>query len=1058
MFARFLISPLLITSICAPLWLAGSEDPGLRASLGGPVRDFEPMGDLTAHYRVLQWTVEQGLPQNHVTCLRQTSDGYVWIGTVFGLVRYDGARFSVFEKASLPLLEDTDDHVEEMTEDNDKALWVCMKNGLLRAQDHQWKAFVTGHGSAGSQPTGVCPSKNGGVWVGFKGVVSRYTEEGMQEELKIPKLSSVRKLLEDEDGNLWFADRYQVMCRSKKTGVIRLIKGGTTPTEIWVHYLTQDLKGRICFGGKHGCYRMQGGEPVLCAGWETTPSGIKTNEIFAYQQDLNGRTWLASKEGLQQVIESADGGEPVSKGFHQNPGLHDVKQLMLDAEGNLWAGTAYDGVFYLQERRFATLRATQQIKDRAQNEIWTVCEDQEGAIWFGTSQDLFRWKKDTLTQHNSLTHYPPPLPHGHGQIFSLWPDPKGFIWVGYAGYGLFKLKDELWEEGPLVSSLPGPLKEYNIRALYRDRANVLWFSSWEGLHHYKDGALTQFTTLEGLPSNDVRAILEDRKGTLWIGTSDAGLSLLKDGLFTNFNKTHGLGDNSITCFLEDQDGSIWIGTAVGLTRYKDGKFKTLTRREGLYDNLVNCLLQDENGFFWISCNRGIYRISRQEANAVLDGRAKLLSSMPFGEADGLLNAETNGGSQPAGWHSQDGSLWFPCAVGVVQIDPNRVPTARSALRVVVEQVRANGDIRFGDGMRRTQPETRHIGKGRYLEVSDQDNPLFDLKLAAGTAEVLEIRYTANSFAEPSRVRFQYRLDGHDQDWQEPTDRRITHYTNLKPGHYRFRTRASNGPGSWGEEGQALSLTLAPFFYETPWFYVLCGLFALLIAAGVQSYRLYIQRHILQLEKQHALENERTRIAKDMHDDIGARLTQLGMISELAEAPGFHNGESRTVGLPKVSILARDAVRSLDEIIWAVTTSKNSLDQLAGYLVQSAQDLISPSGLRFELEMPQHIPALPMSTELRHNVFLVAKEALNNAVKHSRACCVRLEMHHDSQRATLIISDDGRGFSMTEAAGAGNGLANMQKRAENVGAAFQLSSQPGQGTRVEIRFPLNSETL
>lgn len=882
MWPRFTIPLLFVVLLCATIRSNASGQIAAPKDIGIPVTDLEPFGDLTAHYRVVHWTVEQGLPQNHATCLLQTHDGYIWIGTVFGLVRYDGVRFSVFEKASLGLLEDTDDHVVAMAEDENLALWVCMKNGLLRCQDHQWKTLRAGKEDdlgKTNQPTGLCLARSGGVWVGLKGKVRRYTEAGVREELLIPNASSIRKLIEDDEGNLWLADRYQVLRRNMKTGKVDLIKEGMTAREDWVHFLTRDLKGRICFGGAHGCFRMEDGKPVLCAGWTRTAKGIKTQNIYAYTQDREGRTWLGSNDGLEQVIESTDGSEPRSLGFHQNPGLHDVQELMLDREGNLWAGTVYDGLFYVQERRFGTLRTTQDIKKRGQNEIWTVCEDKEGGIWFGTGQDLFRWKT------NSLVQYPPPPPHDHGQIFSVWPDPAGYLWVGYAGYGLFKLRNGVWEDGPLVNPRKEANPQFNIRALYKDRANTLWFGCWHGLHHYRDGNLSQFTTAEGLPSNDVRSILEDREGALWVGTYDAGLSILRNGTFSNYSKSNGLGDNNVKCFLEDADGSVWIGTEVGLTRYRNGRFSTLTRASGLHDNVVNQILQDGSSHFWISCNRGIYRIPRKDANDVLDGKRDRLASQPFGEADGLLSAETNGGSQPAGWRGDDGLLWFPCAVGLVRIDPERVPLRHIAPKVVVEQVIANREIRFGDGMHDTRPQTIRTKEGDYRDLSDNRGKDLALQFGPGEARVLEIRYTANTFEEPGRVRFQYMLEGHDRDWVPADDRRVTHYTNLKPGDYRFRIRASTSPVEWGPEGQALKLKLEPFFYETPWFYVLCGLAAILIAAGVQSYRLYLQRHILQLEKQHALERERARIAKDMHDDLGARLTQLGMISELAEAPG-----------------------------------------------------------------------------------------------------------------------------------------------------------------------------
>lgn len=1048
MFPRFNI-PLLLAILIAWGGIASGQDL-LSSNFSLQTDGTHPFGDLTTRYRVQQWKVEQGMPQNHVTCLMQSHDGYVWVGTVFGLARYDGVRFTVFEKSSLPLMVETDDHIMGLAEDRDHAIWVCTRNGLLRRQDHTWTAYTTGGPELGKyQPTGVCDSRDGGVWIGVQGAIMRFDKSGPKESIKLefsPPVRSVRMLAEDNRGRVWAADRYRVMRWDPEEKRAVMVFDYSKAIG-WVHYLFKDPDdGTIRFGGQSGAYKIENDKPRLIGGFKTSSAGTLTNTVFAIADDGHGRVWTAEDGRLVQSIVGKAGEEPQEIGVHRHPGLTSVEKLLRDADGNLWVGTEYDGLLFIKEHHIATLIAP---GGRTQNNLWSVCEDNEGAIWIGSSRDLLRW------HHNELTPFgPPPSSIPSGLVFSVAPDPKGGIWVGYAGYGLFHFDGSRWIPSPQANLKSNAMNELNTRSILTRRDGSVWFGTLNGLYSWSKEQLVHYTKTNGLPANDVRALHEDREGNLWIGTYNDGLSRYSQGKFQNFGRQEGLKDLQISAFLEEADGSLWIGTSSGLARYRQGIFRTLTRKEGLYDNLVNHIVADDYGSYWISCNRGIYRISKEEARDVADGKLDVLTSIPFGESEGMQSAETNGGSQPAGWKSRDGILWFPTGNGLVRIDPKDFLITKSRPSVVIEQVIANGVIRYGDGAD-SDPQAVQSNQRRWSEEGSQPERPFHLKFPAGQAGVVEIRYTANSFGDPSKVRFQYRMIGHDRGWQEAGDRRVAHYTNLDPGDYEFEIRACNSHGLWGPIDRHLTFNIAHYFHQTWWFYSLALLGVLASVMAIQSYRLKTQRKILQLEKEHALEKERARIAKDMHDDLGARLTQLGMISQAIESPGFQTHPGESSPLPRISALARDAVRSLDEIVWAVSPGKNSLDQLAGYLVQSAQDLITPSGLRFELQMPAQIPPLPLTSELRHNVFLVSKEALNNAVKHSGGNCIRLEFSHNPTEACVIISDDGDGFIIADAAGAGNGLANMRKRAESVGASFALMSQRNQGTRIEVRFPLSA---
>ncbi len=1040
--------------ILAALLLGGSvslfgEDVDTTFQSGLPQEQL--FGDLTSRFRVSQWKVEQGLPQNCITCLHQSSEGYLWFGTIFGLARYDGVRFTIFEKSTLPVMQLTDDHVLGITEAEDKTLWVCTKRGLLHHKDHQWQGYASsGDVLKGQDPAGVTPARMGGVWVGTQGQILRFDDSGLRESYRtpFPGVRSIRMLQEDESGRLWYADRYRVMRWDRSTGESKMIFDCSTRSG-WVRYLKRQQAGVIEFGGLFGAYQTEGDSLRMIAGLRAEGTTLITNEIQSIVHLENNEAWVIEDGRLLRIRKQTSSETPEEViGMHKHPALLSVDCLLKDTESNLWAGTREDGLHLLQERRFTTLQLSTNWID---NDIWSVCEDKAGTLWIGTSHDVFQLKN----QHIRRMHNPRG-PGTYGLPYSLWPDNDGSLWVGYGGSGLFRLQDNRWQPiFPKVVDRFNVYRELNVRSIYQDRKGVVWFGMLDGLHRLAGDQHSLVLSNTGPAGLDIRAIHEDSHGAMWLGSYGSGLLKLQDGQTHRYTRKEGLCDMEVTCIVEDEDGALWVGTGSGLSRFKNGSFRTLTRQEGLLDNVVNWILIDSLDNLWISCNRGIYRVARKDANAVADGLEPSLTSTPFGESDGMLSAETNGGSQPSGWKSRDGALWFPTTKGLVRIDPLHIQSNLKTPRVVIEQVSANGQVRHGDGM---SPRSRVEAEAARSTVApppqDRLGPV-DLLLGAGEARVIEIRYTATSFEESSKVRFQYQLAGHDRKWTDAGDRRVTHYTNLDPGDYQFLIRACNNHGVWGNIDRTLRFKLAPHFYQTWWFFLLCAGLVLAIVSVVQAVRLRIQRRILQFEKQNALERERSRIAKDMHDDLGARLTHLGLVSELVESPEFSPSRQEGGGLPKISALARDAVRSLDEIVWAVSPKKNSLDQLAGYLAQTAQDMIMPSGLSFDLQMPSHIPCIPLTTELRHNVFLVCKEALNNAIKHSGGARIRLTLSYDLEGGSLAISDDGHGFHPHEAEGQGNGLANMRKRAESVQARFSLESAPLQGTRIEICFPFDT---
>ncbi|MBM3846582.1 MAG: hypothetical protein FJ405_09895, partial [Verrucomicrobia bacterium] len=662
----------------------------------GALQEANPalFGSLDSQYRTTQWKVEQGLPQNNVTALLQSSDGYIWAGTVFGLVRYDGVRFTVFEKATLPIMQETDSHVLALAEDQSGVIWVCTKNGLLRLKNHQWLAYGTGGKTLGRhQPAAVCPSKDGGVWVGGQAALMRFDENGLREHIPIsdPPLRSIRRMREDESGDLWFGDRYTLLKRSRATGQIRLEQGRTKRTG-WLRFLRLDSRGQLVYGGDHDASSVKPGgnhEVLLDSKSQITPASMfVVNDVLL---DGSPDSWVVADGFLHQAITDSQGrlrlGERLT-----HPGLTDIETIMRDQEGNLWVATRQDGLLHVQEKRLRTLQLPEL---RSENDSWCVAVDPFGQVTWGTMKGVYQLSAQGLKR----------LPATSGetarahQAFSLLPMPDGSLWVGFGGVGAHLWKGNEWQIGPFGITKANEEGTQNIRTITSDSQGSIWFGRGDGLFTLQHGQLTKQPLLTHVTKPDIRCVHHGKDGTLWVGTAARGLWVREPGAdFIHYGKTNGLLDPQITCFLEDSRGSLWIGTGSGLSRWQGQVVSTLTRSQGLFDDVINWVLEDDHESLWISCNRGIYKIGLAEAHAVLDGEVMGLTAMPFGESDGMASAETNGGSQPSGWKGPDGVLWFPSAKGLVRVDPRKIQANTKAPGVVIEQVRANGRVSYGDGV------------------------------------------------------------------------------------------------------------------------------------------------------------------------------------------------------------------------------------------------------------------------------------------------------------------------------------------------------------------------
>lgn len=733
-----------------------------------------------------------------------------------------------------------------------------------------------------------------------------------------------------------------------------------------------------------------------------------------------------------------------------NPDGLKVACWLEDYEGNLWVGCK-TGLLRLEPKRVRTYSSRNGLGNE---DAKMVTESPDGTIRVITAGGLSSIRQGEVSNQASSLVF---AADNFGRVWRFMPDALR----------------QLDGEGTWTISTPSYLPQLGFNRVYEDREHRIWLGTGHGVLRLEGARWIYFPVTNGAGRADVRVIHQDHRGDMWFGTFGGGLWRLHDGQFAQYLTDRGPENNRAWWIHEDADGIFWIGSEEGLNRFvppglgiapgrnssgpqNNGRaeFFTFTTRQGLYDNVVNNIQEDPFGYLWLSGLRGIFRISRQELNDVAEGKRTQVGCLALGEADGMLSCECNGGDdQPSGCRDSQGQIWFPTTQGVVVIDPRAFLQKEVLPRVVIEGVKADNIVIYGDEAKQSATGNQANQKDGPLSArSRADGRMPRLHIGPGRARVLQIDYTANSFTAPRRVRFKYRLDGFNSEWQsDDSNRRMALYTNLRPGNYTFHLKACNNRGVWSEPDALMSFSIAPYFYQTTPFYAGCVLFLVVLAGTVHHARLRGLDRLRKLEQQHALDLERARISRDIHDDLGSRFLQISVLGELTQRT-LAASNNPIAHLEKLRITAREAFQALDEIVWAVNPKQDSLAGLLSYLREFAPQFLAPAGIHCHLDFPSPVPNLRLAAQTRHDLFLVIKEALQNIVKHAGARKATLRLTIEGKRLLFSIRDDGVGLAQNAQSMNGNGMDNMRHRLAQLGGDLTVLSQPGQGA--ELRFELN----
>ncbi len=999
-----------------------------------------------AQYRIDQWTADDGLPQNSVYGIVQTRDGYLWMATLDGLARFDGVRFTVFNKSNSPGI--VNNRFISLFEDANGDLWAgTEESGVVRLRNGRFTHYATG--DATGEAAGVNWIGDGGADGSVMALVGN--EKTMRFEngefrlfderansaanarsvrrqnvraycnFKVPANVfgcyadgrwldfspapgepeyKLRTAARDADGNFWLLTESRELVRVENEKTVRVYRAGDGLPGIPVDFVVGAKTGLVCWDGRDSLF---------------------LTDLETMRSELLVKTPVNLPPTTGDIYPPLSVFESVFRSSYR------------DEEGNIWFGTLRGGLYRARKQIVKTFSSADGLTD---TNVYPIYENDDGSLLVGTTSGLFSFDGNRFAPVESAEKF---------YVQAIGKDPVGRIIVSELYHLYVRQANGLIPF--LVEQFP---VGYGVYAVHTDRENRFWVGSGKGVYLFANGTTVAetFTTDHGLAGNDVKVIIDANDGGIWIGTY-GGLSLYRDGKLTSWTEKDGLPSRTVRALYEDADGALWIGTYDGgLARFKDGKFTAYSSKIGLYTDEAFQILEDDNRHFWISSNHGIYRVSKDELNDYADGKRNTITSVAYGKSDGMLNAECNGGRSPAGVKTRDGRLWFPTQDGVAMIDPREIKTNLQPPPVVIETVKIDNQDSGSGNAQFDFAEN---------EKSAIQNPKSAIRVEP-SQQNFEIGYTALSFINSENLRFKHKLEGLDTDWVDAGTRRLAYYSHVPPGNYTFRVIAANADGVWNEQGASVNIVVLPPFYRTWWFFVLV---VLIVGAVVL---LIYRRRFNKLEKErlaqadfsrrllNAHETERRRVAGELHDSIGQSLAMIKN-SAVFGAQTVGSVADAKEHLAEISGASAQAIAEVREI--AYNLRPFMLDRLG--LTKAINSLLNKIADKSQLRIHSEIENIDgvFGSEAEISVYRIIQECMNNIMKHSDAREVKIKITKNERGVLILISDDGKGFDPKNQSEAnqsnGFGLIGISERVRILGGTLAIDSAIGKGTKIQIEI-------
>lgn len=976
---------------------------------------LEPTTPLASYGRQ-GWGLENGLPQNTVQALAQGADGFLWMGTEAGLVRFDGTGFQVFDRTTSPALPGND--VQCLLAASDGSLWIGTSEGVARWKHGAVAVFESKEGLPGNNVRTLLESDDRQIWAWTGEGLARFDGKRFIDDTAATHFAtgSITSVTSNGQHEIWVSSLEDVAVFRQGHWVAAHREPPVPGGEV---DFVQQSRDSQALASKSAVVILRAG--ALAARMRVGVE-LPGSRIQVLRFDREGTLWIGTNGGLARWVDGEIQRLPITDPLASAS----VLTLLEDSEGNIWAGTEQGGVHILRDQRFRVLGARRGLSS---DDTTAVVEDDRGTLWVGTAADGL----NALVHDGAGTAAPRIFSVHDGLpsdvILSLAAAPNGDVWVGTPD-GLGRVRGGRVTAFTSADGLPDDF----IRSLLIDRDGSLWIGTRHGLTHWmgaKDGTRgipeQTYTQANGLGSDLVGAMVRDRAGDLWIATF-AGLSRLRPSGITNYTVRDGLGSNVITALQAREDGALLIGTQDRGWSLWDGMRFSHVQQPVLDRTSIHAILDDELGHLWFATGEGIARCDCSSGMRQMQS-ADCAHWLQFSTADGLVSRETAINSHPSAWRARDGRLWFATPKGLEQVDPAHFPVNTLPPPVALERFAV-------DDVVQNLPET-----GTAIRVPAGKNHF-------------QFEYAALSFVAPQKVRYRFMLEGFDKVWTEAGTRRIAYYTNIPPGHYTFRVQAANNDGVWNTQGVALPFQLLPHFYQTLWFYILLGL---VTAALVM---LALRLRLLRAEREfRAVLAERNRIAREIHDTLAQGYVgisvQLEVLSELLR----HNKvEAAARHLDKTRGYVREGLDDARQSIWSLRSqdaTETTLPVRMRRLVEQAEG----HGLEARFSLYGAYRPLPPGTE--QEILRIAQEAIHNVKKHAAAKHLAVQLEYGPAEVALEVRDDGRGFTVNPGVRNGTapdsppghyGLTGMKERTAAVSGTLVMTSEAGQGTAIRLSVP------
>ena len=1001
-------------------------------------------GSLVLHAERLpikSYTIADGLGHNTVRRIVRDSRGFLWFCTDEGVSRFDGHRFVNYgSDQGLPRAV-----VNDLLETRSGDYWVATDDGLVRFDPKARPMFTTvaptDQDRRARTITVLFEAGDGTIWAGSRNDLYRLDDARGHPSLRRVEIGltneysderEIVKLVEDEQGSLWIATALGLFRRWPDGRAVRYTVRDGLPAQYLSDLFEDHDKHLWAATREGGVFRFHADDshpPVIDASI-TMANGLLNNWVTCLFETSDRRLWAGTIKGLSEILPNAAAATRAHS-YSMRNGLPDPSILALaeDLGGNLWIGTSYAGALKLAKDGFTTYGDRDGIR-----KINAIFEDRVGNLSF-RGEVL----GDTLPSGEPSTV----LKFGYfdGQRFHWFfpkgPEEPGWVlegvtlqarsgewWIGTNG-GLYRFAatdrfDGIKTAGPLALYGMGEgLAAPQVYRLFEDSHANIWISTTSsainGLARWdaRDGRVHDLKGAAGLPSLTAdlpRSFGEDAAANIWIGFN-GGLVRSTPSGFTLFTPSDGLPRGSILDIHLDRAGHLWLASArAGLIRVDHVEnqrptFVSYTTADGLSSNTIEVIAEDAAGHLYLGGGHGLDRFDPAT------GHVK-----QFTDADGLPAAHIK-----AGFQDRHGVLWFGTTSGLARLVPGPDATP-SPPDVLIDGVQVRG-ISY---------PISALGEG-HLSLGD---------LAPDQNQV-QIEFGALAFGAGEVLRYQYRLEGADNDWSALSGQRTVTYASLSPGRYTFVVRAMNSDGIVSAAPASIAFTILSPIWLRAWFLAAVAAAAALLVYSMFRYRL---RRVLEMA------NMRTRIATDLHDDIGANLTRIAMLSETAQAHGADRSSDPGGSLASIAGIARESVSSMSDIVWAINPRRDSLLDLTRRMRQHAEELFTQRGIALRFDAPVEQEALKLSVDVRRDLLLIFKELVNNAARHSGCSRVEIDFHVKGARLILAVVDNGVGFD-TSVASEGQGLTSMKRRAQRLKGAFEIASTTLTGTSVFVSVPI-----